>query len=81
MLIVWKQERRSVSGCFVVHHSPNHKEGQTEQVRIKQKEIRLTDLVKSADVAVLHKAGFEKQTWNNVDGVFALFQVTHYPLF
>lgn len=29
----------------------------------------------------LHKAGFEKQTCNNVDGVFALFQVTHYPLF
>lgn len=53
MLIIWKQERRSVSGCLVVHHSPNHKEGQTEQVRMKQKEMRLMDLVKSADVAVL----------------------------
>lgn len=60
MLIIWKQERMSVSGCLVVHHSPNHKEGQTEQVRMKQKEIRLMDLVKSADVAVLTEGRFWK---------------------
>lgn len=50
MLMFWQQQRRSLSGCLVVHHSPNHKDGQTEQVRRKQKDITLMDLVKSTTV-------------------------------